>query len=284
MEHSTTTSTSARLNGFDLIKSVRESATDKIGKLVLFVLATYADEEGECWPSKVTIARQASLSRNCVIETIQRLEREGHLTQTGKIETRETGAHSEVLRLHLVVKSSKKPASGCNRGLHPKEQGVIGGDTQGVIVDYTNSLSKQLNDNGETTDEVFAYWNSKPKLAHIRAATKKRKQAASARLKDKDFRANFREAIDRVAASDFHTGKNDRQWVANIDWFLRDGSFVRVMETLPPAKPAPSAPKRQGLPDGWQQIAKRLNGWEPAVWGELSKEQQTAVLTASNHD
>lgn len=81
-----------------------------------------------------------------------------------------------------------------------------------------------------TFDTFIHYWNKKEVLPKIRSCTNKRKTSFTARMKDQFFRENWKAGIDRIAASDFCTGKNSTGWRADIDFFLRDGSLVKIME------------------------------------------------------
>jgi hypothetical protein len=58
-------------------KAVRDSRLDTTAKAVAFVLDTYADKNGICWPGLSTIARGAGLNetnRGSVGQAIGRLE------------------------------------------------------------------------------------------------------------------------------------------------------------------------------------------------------------------
>lgn len=73
-------------------------------------------------------------------------------------------------------------------------------------------------------------WNRKPGMPHVQQITPKRKVAAKARLGEDFFRANWAEAINRIAASPFCIGDNNRGWRADFDWFLKPATVVSVME------------------------------------------------------
>lgn len=54
--------------------------------------------------------------------------------------------------------------------------------------------------------------------------------AAKARLEEKPDREYWTNVIDRIARSEFCRGKNDRGWVASIDFLLRPKTHIAVME------------------------------------------------------
>jgi hypothetical protein len=76
--------------------------------------------------------------------------------------------------------------------------------------------------------EVLRVWNEHFESASI--PTDKRRSALKARLREPFFVAHWREAMERARRSEFCCGKNDRGWVANIDWFLRPDTVVKIME------------------------------------------------------
>lgn len=72
-------------------------------------------------------------------------------------------------------------------------------------------------------------WNSLP-LRKCLLLSEKRKSAISARLREDFFKDNWKGAMDKVVASDFCLGKNDRGWKADLDWFLRPDTVAKIME------------------------------------------------------
>jgi hypothetical protein len=50
-------------------------------------------------------------------------------------------------------------------------------------------------------------------------------------MSEKQFMENLPLLVEKVAASDFLCGYNDRQWRADIDWLLKnDTNYVKVLE------------------------------------------------------
>lgn len=98
-----------------------------------------------------------------------------------------------------------------------------------TLVDLFGGADEQAS-NQKQEDEVMAAWNDCAMLPAIRTISGKRKKTLSARFKDSMFYQNWRQAIKKVAASDFLMGKNDRGWVADFDWFLRPDSVLKIME------------------------------------------------------
>ncbi len=58
----------------------------------------------------------------------------------------------------------------------------------------------------------------------------KRWRHAQARLKDHPDLAAWRELVGKLAVSPWHTGQNDRGWVADFDFLVKPDTFVRGAE------------------------------------------------------
>jgi hypothetical protein len=54
-------------------------------KVLLLVLANYADDSGRCWPSQTTLASGAELSMDTVQRQLRRLEANGHIRRTTRV-------------------------------------------------------------------------------------------------------------------------------------------------------------------------------------------------------
>lgn len=78
--------------------------------------------------------------------------------------------------------------------------------------------------------DVIAKWNSLeapfPKVIKLG----KRADVLRARLKDKWWSENWEKAMDILKTLDFCKGKNDRGWVADIEFFLRPDSVAKLLE------------------------------------------------------
>lgn len=102
-------------------------------------------------------------------------------------------------------------------------------------VSQTQPMSAQAEaeaDKERVSPDVFiAYWNSKKNLPKIKAFTEQRKKKLRIRLKEKLFAESWRQAIDRISASKFCIGQNDRGWRADIDFLLdNDTNYAKVLE------------------------------------------------------
>lgn len=82
--------------------AIRNSKLKSSEKQVLHSMATYADPQGRCWPSKDTLAADCSMSRRGIQLILRRLEAKGVLLgklSRGRIATRYTICIEELHRL-----------------------------------------------------------------------------------------------------------------------------------------------------------------------------------------
>jgi hypothetical protein len=83
----------------------------------------------------------------------------------------------------------------------------------------------------ERQREFLEYWNSKPRLPKIKAFSKKRSDKLKTRMDEEFFSENWKLVIDKLEASDFCCGLNDRKWKADCTWILSNSdNYVKVME------------------------------------------------------
>lgn len=74
-------------------------------------------------------------------------------------------------------------------------------------------------------------WNELPEpFPKIAKMTASRKVSLKERLRDPFWRDNSETALSSMASSDFLKGKNDRGWIADVDFFLRPDSVAKIIE------------------------------------------------------
>lgn len=81
--------------------------------------------------------------------------------------------------------------------------------------------------------DVFAEWNAAAEAngwRQCKAPGESRSRSLRRRLKDTFFRDNWRDALVKMAGEPFFKGQNGRGWKANIDFFLRPDSVIKIME------------------------------------------------------
>lgn len=78
--------------------------------------------------------------------------------------------------------------------------------------------------------DVAVAWNGIQGVTHVRQMTEARRKALRSRLASPEWAGAWQQAIAKVAASDFCTGKNDSGWRADFDWFLRPDTVTKITE------------------------------------------------------
>lgn len=81
--------------------------------------------------------------------------------------------------------------------------------------------------------KIESVWNALAEayeLPRLSTWNETRTKALRARWTNRFWRENWETAISRVPANVWNLGENDRNWRANIDWFLRDKTVPMLME------------------------------------------------------
>lgn len=82
----------------------------------------------------------------------------------------------------------------------------------------------------DQAQEIFDTWNGTEGVLKAEKFTAKRRAAVNARLRESYFRSNWTAGLAGVASSAFCQGSNDRGWKADLDWFLRPETLVKILE------------------------------------------------------
>jgi hypothetical protein len=82
----------------------------------------------------------------------------------------------------------------------------------------------------DNTADITLAWNTLGKPFSEVRMTDKRKRTIENRLCNSFWAENWRKTLDLVKASTFCSGKNDRGWVADIDWFIRPDTVTKLTE------------------------------------------------------
>lgn len=77
---------------------------------------------------------------------------------------------------------------------------------------------------------LITLWNAIPDVQHCREATSKRITAYRQRSRNDHWMTSVAGALTKISESDFCRGKNDRGWLADIDWFLKPDTATKIME------------------------------------------------------
>lgn len=80
---------------------------------------------------------------------------------------------------------------------------------------------------------VIDAWNFMARqfgLKVVKKVTDNRRKAIAARLKDRYWRENYNDAIDRIPRIPWLLGNNKRNWKADIDYFIRPDTVAKILE------------------------------------------------------
>ena len=199
-------------------------APDATANHVLRVLASYADEAGECYPSLRTLADQTQLNKATVCRALDRLEAAGlirrmrgdRLNATHYLidlspSATDTLSHTAT----MVVAQSDATVAHNNDRVAQSDRKLQEGP---IKIPATTTLS---------ADAFVEGWNAlAPKfgLAQVKKLTDARKRKLSQRLKDSDFSMAIVE--DWVIRSQ---GVHGTQWFS-FDWILSEGNYAKLIE------------------------------------------------------
>lgn len=134
----------------------------------------------------------------------------------------------------------------------PKEKTQPSSNFTPSVPDGTSSPSATDRDGTDRQDELaealaaFNRMAAEVGLPEAQGLSRKRRLALKAHLRDSGGIAGWRIAMDRVRASPFLRGENDRGWRASLDFLLKPESFAKLMEGA--YEPAPGARRQRAEP------------------------------------
>jgi len=135
-------------------------------KLVLLMLANYADDEDKCWPSKKTLADVCCLSKAAICSNILKLEEAGFL----RVEKRE--GTSSIIRLNTGVQIMDRGCPSNGQGVSSRKTGGV----QQVDTNLSYTLSTEPITEDISYDADFAeFWSTYPKRPNNSKAAAKKK-------------------------------------------------------------------------------------------------------------
>lgn len=170
------------------------------------------------------------------VEELRYFERVLRVKRT-KIERSMNVLRSYFESLTIVIQSDNVQISIDNYAKYQENRGgkrvakeVSNGPTY-KIKDIKGKIKEvRLNTPNPTKDFLEVYNSSCGDLPKAKALSKGRLKHLTERLKENPDLDYWRGVIERIAASDFCNGKNDRGWKADIDFLLRPDTHVKVIE------------------------------------------------------
>lgn len=121
--------------------------------------------------------------------------------------------------------------------------------------------SGEKSPNTPEVDSVFEAWNTMAKthgLPQARRDTKKYRDAVAARLKESEFRDQWKQAIEAVPTNPWNMGKNPGGWRATFKWFLYAGQTTAILSRVSTPPPSTGNGKPDHLDREWQEAIARI--------------------------
>jgi hypothetical protein len=82
-----------------------------------------------------------------------------------------------------------------------------------------------------STDSVVTQWNELPGVCHVRPPlSSKRLKTLLARMREPGWLDSLPQALAAIQSNPFFQGKNDRNWRATFDWFIRPDIVTKLVE------------------------------------------------------
>jgi predicted phage replisome organizer len=88
---------------------------------------------------------------------------------------------------------------------------------------------KQSTENKEEIDEFLTAYNNISSLPKAIKLTETRKKHIQARIKEHGLETCI-QALDKIKASDFLSGKNNQGWKPNLDWIVNQSNMIKILE------------------------------------------------------
>lgn len=181
-------------------------------KFVLIALADHANDDGECYPSLANIQKKVGLSKQGLLNIINRLIELKVLSKETR--DRDNGSHTSNL-YKITVENMEGVVNDVDKGGQRGGQGVVNdvdkGSQRGGLV-YEPSINRQLETSVESSPkppvektgpnryaEIVTYLNEKTG-SNYRPNTPKTKQLIDARMKEGFTVDDFKTVIDKKSA------------------------------------------------------------------------------------
>lgn len=100
------------------------------------------------------------------------------------------------------------------------------------IMTHSKDISSKDNKDSSLSADFFSLWNAtvEGNLPAARSLTTVRKRKIKTRLEERPI-SEWQTVFEKMAASSFCCGENDRRWKADFDWIIdNDNNSVKVLE------------------------------------------------------
>lgn len=221
-------------------------------KLLLLVLANYADEAMACFPSHRRLATDSCLTERTILSLLKSLEEKRLIRRTER--KRPDGSRAtDLITLHFSgeVISPRGETDGEQVG----KLTAGGGAMISPLTSFEPSLEPSLE-----PDAFTMAWKAFPEAGRKRSTTKKSKPQWVAASRAARGEAKLVRAVERFSASE-DARRDGGKYVPAFDRWLRDGFWEHWVETAPVAVVTSLDP--------WPRRVRefRRNGYWHPDWG-----------------
>lgn len=205
-------------------------------KLLLLILANYADNVWECWPSVKRLAADTGMGNRTVTSTLTKLEERGLIRRTERWR-RDGSRMSNLIGLLFAPPANAAwgedvdtaPRVNIQRTPHAKSAGH-----EPVIA---NQLEKQgataLVGEADDVRQAFASFNAMVVSlggSPAKALNDDRRRRIKARLKDCGGLAEWTRLMGTVPDSPFLSGQTHHHFSVTLDFIIQPSSFTKLTE------------------------------------------------------
>lgn len=248
-------------------------------KVLYLVLKAHCIGTDETFVSISTLATETDCHTNTVSRNLRALVKVGFIREQSRGRNRSTikvlvglsnlySREQALARLGSGAQLNPTENSGPTKNSHPTKNGVPRPTENGGLTPPKTVGIHRRRDGEEDTEKkgkvaavLVELWNGIKRFRRIHKMTPTRVQKLCVRLKDDWWRDNWMDALKKADGIAGLSGANSRDWVANIDWFLKPDTVTRIME---------------GFYDGWNdgrdgkpvkpQSKPQTSKWDDPKW------------------
>lgn len=214
--------------------------------LIMLALADWADEERTCFPKVKSISKRIRVDERGTRKHIKELREMGYIEVLHQSDGRLSGGRrSNLYKIHTNPSNPvnttrvKRPGSN-NQGRSTR--GSLSPETPTPTIYKEPSVEPSDNTPIVPTGTDTQFWQQVqdlynevcPKLKVCRVVNDKRKKLINLRGKECNHDLDvFRQVFKYYNQSPHHIGQNNRNWIADIEFVLREEPFAKGQEEAP---------------------------------------------------
>lgn len=216
-----------------------DKALSANAKLLYGEITALCNERGYCWAGNDYFAKLYSVSKTSISKWISQLVKQKYLCLD--IEYKENT--KQILHRYLRIsplpieekfnrsttKINDPIEEKLNRGIEEK----LKDNTTFNNTTLNNTIDNNTSKRKIQWDKILIAWNDLPNpIKPIKAITDRRKDKIKARINSLTLtQEDIIQAISNIKKSSFLQGKNNRNWIIDINWLFQDDTrFCKVLE------------------------------------------------------